>query len=160
MLRRCEALSCNLAIEGATNPKIINGTKKKINWPQICRIDNKTPTKDLGIRKPIQIPTITPKSSLKSVFENKFFIPIYFYIINYLSLHSRAYLTHCCRAVSTSVIPDIPNLSTNTDTTFGDKKVGNVGPKWIFLTPNDNKANSTITPFAHTKLYYIQSAAH
>ena len=48
---------------------------------------------------------------------------------------------------STVLIPPIPNCSINTFFTFGDRKAGRVGPKWIFFTPNANRANNTITAF-------------
>ena len=36
---------------------------------------------------------------------------------------------------STSPIPAIPKFLINTLATFGDKKAGNVGPKWMSFTP-------------------------
>ena len=45
------------------------------------------------------------------------------------------------------MIPAIPKFSTKTFATFGDKKPGNVGPTWIFLTPKYNNASKTITAF-------------
>ena len=48
---------------------------------------------------------------------------------------------------STFVIPPIPKLSINTLATFGERNAGNVGPKWIFLTPKCNNDNNTITAF-------------
>jgi hypothetical protein len=36
---------------------------------------------------------------------------------------------------STVSIPAIPNFSTKTFATFGDRKPGRVGPRWMFLTP-------------------------
>ena len=58
---------------------------------------------------------------------------------------------------STDVIPEIPKLFTSTLTIFGERNAGNVGPKWIFLTPNDSNANNTITAFCsyHAMLYAI-----
>jgi hypothetical protein len=38
-------------------------------------------------------------------------------------------------SASTSVIPPIPNFSTNTFITFGDRKAGSVGRRWMFLIP-------------------------
>lgn len=61
---------------------------------------------------------------------------------------------------ATLVIPPIPKFSTNTLTTFGERKAGNVGPKWIFFTPKYSKANNTITAFVRTKLYCMQLVVH
>ena len=36
---------------------------------------------------------------------------------------------------ATVLIPAMPKLSTRTLATFGDKKAGSVGPKWISFTP-------------------------
>ncbi len=48
-------------------------------------------------------------------------------------------------------MPPIPNVSTSTLATFGDRNPGNVGPKCMFLTPRYNNDSNTITAFAHTK---------
>lgn len=53
-------------------------------------------------------------------------------------------------------IPAIPKLSTRTLATFGDKKAGKVGPRWIFLTPRCKRARSTITAFcSYQAMLYI-----
>ena len=48
---------------------------------------------------------------------------------------------------STVPIPAMPKFLTKTSTTFGDKKAGSVGPRWISLTPRYNNASRTITAF-------------
>ena len=48
---------------------------------------------------------------------------------------------------STVPIPLIPKFSTSTFATFGERKAGSVGPKWMFLTPKYNNDNNTITAF-------------
>lgn len=54
---------------------------------------------------------------------------------------------------STVPIPAIPKFSTRTLATFGDRKAGRVGPRWIFFTPKNNSESNTITAFVHTMLY-------
>lgn len=58
---------------------------------------------------------------------------------------------------STFEIVPIPNVSTNTLATFGERNAGSVGPKWMFFTPRNNSANNTITAFCsyHAMLYAI-----
>ena len=48
---------------------------------------------------------------------------------------------------STVVIPPNPKFSTRTFSTPSDTNAGSVGPMWIFFTPKDNSASSTITAF-------------
>ena len=48
---------------------------------------------------------------------------------------------------STFDIVPIPNVSTNTLATFGERNAGSVGPRWIFFTPRYSRANKTITAF-------------
>ena len=39
---------------------------------------------------------------------------------------------------STFDIVPIPNVSTNTFATFGERNAGSVGPKWMFFSPMCN----------------------
>lgn len=48
---------------------------------------------------------------------------------------------------ATLLIPPIPNFSTNTLVTFGDRNAGSVGPRWIFFTPKCSRASNTMTAF-------------
>ena len=67
------ALSFNLAIDGAINPKIISGTEKNIICPNtylIVTIVDISPSEEYV---PIIIPNITPKTSLKIRLLNNFF---------------------------------------------------------------------------------------
>ena len=59
--------------------------------------------------------------------------PLFFNTV-YLSIFHYA-PKNILRSFSTSVIPAMPNFSTRTFTTLGDKNAGKVGPKWIFFTP-------------------------
>ena len=51
------------------------------------------------------------------------------------------------KSFSTSDIPASPNVFTSTFKTLGERNAGRVGPIWIFFTPRDNNARSTITAF-------------
>ena len=57
------------------------------------------------------------------------------------------YFKNMFKSSSTLVIPPIPKFSTNTLATLGERNAGNVGPRWIFLTPRYNNDNNTITAF-------------
>ncbi|MNL85479.1 hypothetical protein D3C87_2138050 [compost metagenome] len=53
----------------------------------------------------------------------------------------------CSMSSFTVVMPLIPKVSTSTLATFGERKAGSVGPRWIFLTPKCRSASSTMTAF-------------
>ena len=61
---------------------------------------------------------------------------------------------------STVPMPVMPNLLTSRFVTFGERKAGSVGPKWIFLTPRYNSAKRTMTAFCsyQAMLYEIGSS--
>ena len=61
---------------------------------------------------------------------------------------------------STFEIVPISNVSTNTLATFGERKAGSVGPKWMFFTPKNRSASRTITAFCSYQaiLYAIGSS--
>lgn len=69
-----EALLFNEAIEGATNPKMISGTRKKITCPLICLTGRMIFMTGSPAVKPNPIPTATARSNCTTVFFITFFI--------------------------------------------------------------------------------------
>lgn len=59
----------------------------------------------------------------------------------------RNYSKNSFKSSSTVPIPAMPKFSTSTFATFGDKKAGRVGPRWIFFTPRYKRASRTMTAF-------------
>lgn len=51
------------------------------------------------------------------------------------------------RSSSGEVMPPMPNCSTSTLATLGERKAGKVGPRWICFTPRLSKASRTMTAF-------------
>ena len=57
---------------------------------------------------------------------------------------------------STVPIPAMPNFSTSTLATFGERNAGRVGPRWMFFTPRYKSAKRTITAFcSYQAIRYI-----
>ena len=94
-----------------------------------------------------------------SVTEQKFYLRTFFFAshpqknLYRLNSHNKNYLYRYIYSKnnfissSTVPIPAIPKLSTRTFATFGERKAGSVGPRWIFLTPRYRSASSTMTAF-------------
>ena len=45
------------------------------------------------------------------------------------------------KSSSAVVIPAIPNFSTSTFATFGERNPGKVGPRWMFFTPRASRVS-------------------
>ena len=72
-----ETLPLSEAMEGATKPMIIRGTRKKIIWPLTCLTTSTIFINSSGMTNPAMIPTTTAKIKTKIVFEKIFFIMLF-----------------------------------------------------------------------------------
>src|SRR5574344_921372 len=93
-----EAFLLSRAMEGATKPKIIRGTRKKMTWPESCFTTMMALSSDSLTTRPAKRPMITAKSSRTIVLAKIFFnmvFPFYYDLYRFLGGKYRDIIYFC-----------------------------------------------------------------